>query len=520
MFTTQITGNLAQTATGTYGVDVNLDPSADRLNITGTATMSGFVLANLVNPLTAPGFATPGTHDLTILSAAGGETHSNLTLEAFQTAVAGYSLVYPNATDIDLQYVINYSPAGLTQNQHSVGDAVNAIQAAQTSPNFRPIATNLFYLPNVATLGAAYDSLSGEGVSGAQQTAFDANDYFMSTVDGQMQHWLADECGDDAHSRTLYQDPVSGRRDVNPPCLAPRTWRVWVSPFGSSSNYAGNANIGSASVSERGAGIGGGIDYQLSPKALIGAALGGGESSFSAPDRATSGTVDAFHASLYGAWRMESAYVTGVLSYDHFNNSESRRATIPGVTLPSPQFVDGNFQIPGFDERLTGNFFSQSVSGHFEAGYKTNFGAVQATPFAGVEFGSLYTGAFTEANKAGPSVIGLSYAGRNILSLPTFLGLQLDGKTEFGQDMWLSLSARAAWKHEFADDRSTESAFISAPGFDFVVRGARPSRDSVVANLGAKLQLGKTVAIFGNVIGDAGAGSHSLAATGGVSLSW
>ena len=131
VFTTTITGNLAQTTTGTYGVDVDIQHvTSDWTNVTGTATMSGYVLANLVNPLTAPGFAKPGTHDLTIVSAAGGETHTNLTLEAFNTAVAGYSLVYPNSTDIDLQYVINYSPAGLTQNQHSVGNAVNAIQAA------------------------------------------------------------------------------------------------------------------------------------------------------------------------------------------------------------------------------------------------------------------------------------------------------------------------------------------------------------------------------------------------------
>jgi len=217
---------------------------------------------------------------------------------------------------------------------------------------------------------------------------------------------------------------------------------------------------------------------------------------------------------------MESAYATGILSYDHFNNSESRQAVIPGVTLPAPQFVDGNFTIPGYDENLSGNFASQSISGHFETGYKFNLGGFQATPFVGLEFGSLNTGAFTETNKSGPSVIGLSYSARTIDTLPSFLGLQVDAKTAFAQDMLLSVSARAAWKHEFADDRSTESAFISAPGFNFVIQGARPARDSVVANFGAKLQIGKNVAIFGNVLGEAGEGERSLAATGGVSVSW
>ncbi len=75
---------------------------------------------NLVNPLTAPGYAIPGTHQTVILAAQGGETHPGLTLIAFDTAVIGYTLTYPGTQDIDLQYVINYSPAGLTQNQQSV----------------------------------------------------------------------------------------------------------------------------------------------------------------------------------------------------------------------------------------------------------------------------------------------------------------------------------------------------------------------------------------------------------------
>jgi len=105
--------------------------------------MSGNVFVNLVNPLTAPGFALPGTHLSTILSAQGGETHSGLTLTAYDTAVINYSLTYPGTQDIDLQYVINYSPVGLTQNEQAVGNAVNLIQGAQISPAFRPIAVNL-----------------------------------------------------------------------------------------------------------------------------------------------------------------------------------------------------------------------------------------------------------------------------------------------------------------------------------------------------------------------------------------
>ena len=134
VYTTNITGNLVQTSTGVYAVDLDIKPPVnDLVNVTGTAAMSGNVFVNLVNPLMGPGYALPGTHDRVILSARGGETHSNLTLTAFNTAVINYSLIYPGTQDIDLQYVIGYSPFGLTQNQHSVGNAINLIQLAQVS---------------------------------------------------------------------------------------------------------------------------------------------------------------------------------------------------------------------------------------------------------------------------------------------------------------------------------------------------------------------------------------------------
>jgi uncharacterized protein with beta-barrel porin domain len=441
-----------------------------------------------------------------------------------------YSLTYPNATDIDLSYSINFSPAGLTLNEHSVGNAVNAIQTARSSPNFVPIAAALFYQPTVPILGAVYDSLSGEGVSASQQTAFDANDYFLSAVGGQMQHWLSDECGDDANSKTLYADPVSDRaagdpqnaggRAVNPKCLTPRIWRVWASPFGGGANYPGDPIVGSAPVTAKGAGFGAGADYQISPSVLLGAAVGGGASSFSVPDRSTSGTVDAFHAAVYGAWREEHVYATGVLSFDQFDNAESRLATIPSITLPPPQFIDGPYLVPGFSENLKGHFSSASTSGHFEVGYRDDLGALQATPFVGLEFGSLHTDAFTENNSGSPSVIGLSYVGRNIVSLPSFLGVQFDGKTNLSDGVALNAWVRTAWKHEFDADRSTESAFIAAPGFDFVIEGAQPPRDALVANLGAKLKFGKNTSLFASFNGDFGAGSRGYTGTGGVSVSW
>ena len=191
VMTTNENGSFLQTAPGScgglgvptstcgyFGVDLDLKSAmADRLNATGTANVSGAVVVNIGNA----GDATPGSNTLTIISAAGGETHPNLVVQAQQTAVAQYSLVYPNTTDIDLKYSIDFSPAGLTQNQHSVGNAINAIQTAHVQ-TFRPIAAAIFYQPTVSVLGGIYDLLSGEGVAAVEQTAISANDMFHSSI--------------------------------------------------------------------------------------------------------------------------------------------------------------------------------------------------------------------------------------------------------------------------------------------------------------------------------------------------
>ena len=310
--------------------------------------MAGNVFVNPVNPLAAPGFQIPGTHTATILHAQGGVTNSGLTLTAFDTAVINYSLIYPDPQDIALKYGIDYSPAGLTQNQHSVGSVIDAIQTAQLSPAFRPIATNLFYLPNVPTLGAAYDSLSGEGASASEQTEFDATNMFLSTTNTQLQRWIQNTCGDDATGTTLYATPPGSlpthKGEAAPPaCASVRTWRIWGTGYGGTANWAGNGSVGSASVTGHASGFGAGLDYEINPNFLLGFAAGGGASSFFVQNRATSGTVDAYHAALYGAWRNLNFYASGILSYDWFNDDELRFASIPGVVLPASNFIGGPY---------------------------------------------------------------------------------------------------------------------------------------------------------------------------------
>jgi uncharacterized protein with beta-barrel porin domain len=467
-----------------------------------------------------------------ILSAAGGETHDGLTLEAPQTAVATYSLTYPsNGTDIDLDYVINYSPVGLTPNEHAVGNAINAIQTAQISPAFAPIASALFFSPNAATLARTYDTLSGEGTAAAEQTAFMSNDLFLSAVSRETDAWIWNDA-QGPNSVTLYGDhPLAYSDDPQQPAAfrkfgtlvplstPPRTWRLWYGGSGGYAKLSGNSQVGSASAQEQGGEMELGLDYELSPNYLIGVAGGYGKFGWGVADRFTSGTTEAGHVGIYGAARAGNFYADGTLAFDFFDNQYNRYASIPGVNLPQPGGMP--IVIGGFNEQLYGHSRSYSASGYFESGYKYRFAEnYEFKPFAALEFGALRTNGYGEQEYGNPTNIGLLYSGRTIISVPLMLGAELRTKFAFNENVSLTTWVRAAWRHELADDRSIQASFLTAPGFDFVVHGAEPSQNALRSVVGASLAISRNASLFASFDADVSTTTHVYAGSGGLRLSW
>ena len=542
VLTTNVNGNFVQTAPGScgtfgtsptstcgyYALDLDLNRQiADRINITGAAAVSGAVAVNIDNA----GYALPGTATRTILSAAGGETHSNLSLQAYQTAVSSYALLYPNATDIDLQYSINFSPAGLTRNQHAVGDAVNAIQSARSSPNFAPIAAALFYQPNVATLGQVYNSISGEGVATVEQTAFQANDQFHGSVFQQAAYWLFDDEKNLPNSQVFYNTPLAYAADgvtdglglTGPRPAAPssdlRTLRMWFTNYGGSAGYAANATVGSAATSDLGGGFTTGLDYQLSPHFLVGAAAGYGTFSFSVPDRATTGTVNATHAAAYAAIRADDAYAVAMLDFDYFANQENRTAAIPG-TAPPAMFGAPVAAIPGFLEQDSGRFGSYAASGLFETGYRFHLDSnIELKPLIGTQFSYLRMNGFTESAGGGASTIGLSYAAQTVPSVPAYAGAQFDVKKELSGGYSLYSWLRGEWVHEFDPQRSIEATFIAAPGFPFTIQGAQGPSDFPRLNTGMKFNVSDHLSFTASFNADLYT-TPSYSGTAGIRFTW
>lgn len=353
------------------------------------------------------------------------------------------------------------------------------------------------------------DRLSGEGTSGTQNTAFAAAGMFGQTMDGQMNAWRAGGRGGVTGSGALgYAEarPVtSAFNALKAPPLAQPQWHAWASGFGAGQSLTGDVATGSAGFSDRIAGGAAGVDHLVNPDLLVGIAAGGSSATFNVDDRATSGRLDGAHVGVYAMQRFGATYVSGQLAYSHFNNSTTR--TITGV---------------GVDEIARGSFGSDQFGGRLEIGQTYHFGAVAATPFAALQAARLWQAGYTESSVtgAGPGVLGLSYAARNVSSLPLFLGSKFDARYDLGGGMMWMPSANLAWVHEFSPTRGVTAALVSLPVPAFTVEGARAASDAARVELGSRLVLNSWSELSARFTGEFSNVGQSYAGTGSLRITW
>ncbi|HEY6256991.1 MAG TPA: autotransporter outer membrane beta-barrel domain-containing protein, partial [Xanthobacteraceae bacterium] len=422
---------------------------------------------------------------------------------AFFTATATY-----NANSVDL--TVNRTPfgavAGETLNQQRVGNAFDAAYAANLTGNTAAFYANLLQ----ATSTGALDRLSGEGTSGAQNTAFFASNAFTTLMANQTMAWRGGERAGMPESGAplgYAAAPPDAFATVlkAPPASAP-SWHAWGGGFGGAQTLKGEDPLGSADFSGRLAGGALGLDYQANPDLLVGLAIGGSHSSFSVPDRMTSGAADALQIGAYAMRQWGSAYLMGLAGYGHFSNSTTR--TITGV---------------GPTETATGAFGSDLWGGRLELGNTWAFAKVQVTPFAAVQLSELRQAGYGETSTTSggaPGLLDLTYQPINVMSLPTFLGVQLDSRFVLANGMAWAPYARTSWVHEFKPTRQINAFLNTVPGTAFTVDGARAASDAAKLDLGAQLLLSRNVAFVTSFNGEFSGRGQTYAGTGALKVRW
>ena len=472
-----VTGNLAFQSGAMYLV--TLDPTtASFASVGGTASLNG----------TAAAVYLAGNYiskKYTILSAAGGVSGTfgsllNTNVPANFTSSLSY-----DANNAYVNLVLNFVPnpapnfgSGLNVNQQNV---------ANTLVNFFNTTGGIPLVFGTLT-PAGLTQASGELGTGVIQSSIKANDMFLNLLlDPSVAGRAGGFASGSAPSQFAADDETlayAAKRKASPserdayamatkaPYLAPQPvnrWSVWGAAYGGSATTDGNTIVGSHDTTARAYGVVGGADYKVTPDALVGFALAGGGTSFSIASALGSGNSDLFQAGAFGRQNIGAAYLSAALAYGWQDVTTNRTVTVAGADV------------------LRANFKAETFSARFEGGYRFATPLAGITPYVAAQAISFNLPAYAEQGLAGAGTFALNYGAQTTTATRTELGLRTD-KSFAVQNGIFTLRGRAAWAHDYNNDRAVTAVFQTLPGAAFVVNGARANPDGALVSAGAEMK--------------------------------
>ena len=372
----------------------------------------------------------------------------------------------------------------LTQNGRSVAEAL-----ANFEINGGALPINFALLSAIQTpeeLAASLDQLSGEVSTGIAPMGTQAMNTFLDVVIASWQRpiivpapardegvpygMVSDKINAPYGNKIVHGDSDVGSATA-PMTAAPTLsseqatrLSVWTSLYGSSSETDGDSSQGWHDRTSQNRGIAAGLNFALSERTDLGAALSWNTADFSLSENAGSGSSDTVFVALRGRTATERAYLEGALAYGRSAITTDRTLTIAGM------------------DRLVGETDADILAAHVEAGYSMGI----FTPFVGLRAQSHTTKAFTETAAEGTSTYALSYDEHTSKSLRSELGVQMQWPLGEAPAATPTFGLRAAWAHEFTTNDSGTRSFASLPDAPFAASGATQDRDSLIlaANVG------------------------------------
>ena len=162
--------------------------------------------------------------------------------------------------------------------------------------------------------------MSGEPATGAQQGAFQLGNAYLSLLTDP---FATNRVGANG-AIGFAQEPSSAvpasvrsafaAYTKAPPLAAYAPgWDIWGAAFGGANQTRGEAVVGSNDTYTRAGGVAAGADYRISPNALIGVSLAGGNINWSLTGNGVTGggTSDTFLAGLYGKYSCRTGLCVG-----------------------------------------------------------------------------------------------------------------------------------------------------------------------------------------------------------------
>lgn len=448
--TLTVTGNLVMDANSIYLAEVE-GPVADRVNVTGTATLADTL--RLV-PL---GGSYNFDSAYTLLSAAGGlggTTFTTVDPTGFVGAGITTTVTY-SGNDV----LLTLAPKALASlgvtapaNAARISAAIDAAVANGAD------ASALFGLYNLQAglIPAAVNELSGEIHAAAPAMATAAASAFLGT--------LLDGSG----AGRLRRDPRLGE-------VSTERFALWVSAFGATGHTDGQTVTGAAKRNLSDYHLALGAEVRMGEAATVGAAISGGDASASVSANSLGGSLGAadagvFQAGLYGRADLGVLNLAGAVGYARLDTDTTRAIASLGAAS------------------IRSSYKTNAWSGRLEASvpFETMGGQLTIAPIA----------AFEATRAKSPAVTELSTAAAGHLSLDrrtnsmsrSELGLRLDGNLTSGS-IPVAGFVRANWAHYFKYDTDISASLNGISGVQYTVKGTRPGQNAALLSAGAEIRI-------------------------------
>jgi outer membrane autotransporter protein len=487
--TLTVAGNYTQAAGSTYQVEINPAGQSDRLNVTGTATISG----GTVSVVAGSGSYARNT-SYTILNATGGVTgtYSGVTSNlAFLSPTLRYDA---NNVFLDLILANNAFERGAqTGNQRSVGAVLD--QAASFATGDFSNVINAIANLDTTQGPRALDAIGGQNYSGFSTASVQSAQVFMTN--------FANQVGGGNSSGTGGRVALAEACDVACDASDPSRWGAWGGGLGSFGTVAGDAN--SFGVTYSLGGFAAGLDHRFSPRFLAGVTAGYTSANLytqNMPGRGTSGTVQ---FGVYGSFTEGALYLDALAGYARSDNAMTRPIQIPGLAARTAQ------------SQTTANQFFGQLEGGYRIELDDSVGAF-VTPFARLQASTSTQAAFSEW---GADSLNLNVAAQTTNSLRSVFGAQIGAGLDAGWRDKLNLVLRLGWAHEHADtNRPVTASFAGAPALSFTTAGAAAPRDGAIIGLAANTAVADATSVYFRYDGDMAGGNTSHILSAGLRMTW
>ena len=501
-----VNGSLSFTAASSYMVEVS-QANADRVNVTGTATLSGATV-NL-SFVSAGGASVAKQY--TIVNAAGGISGTFGALVSSNLPTAFKPTLSYDGNNAYLNLTLSFSPPNtdLNGNQANVANALvnhfnrnggiplvyGRLTASGLTQASGPIATAVQpttlqamtqFINTITDVSAADRGPGGSGATGFAEEGDATNAYAAVRLRGSDGETFS----------------VVAKAAPRAPAFEQR-WKMWASGFSGGQTTDGNAATGSSTSTSRVYGVATGANYWLSQATVAGFALAGGSTNFSVA-AGGSGRSDLFQAGSFIRHMAGSAYVSAAAAYGWHDVATDRTVTISGIDQ--------------LRARLTANTFS----GRLEGGDRLVtpwLGGLGLTPYAAAQVTTTRLPGYAETVISGANTFALSYRANNATAPRTELGLRSD-KSFAVNDALLTLRGRAAWAHDFNPGSAASATFQALPGASFVVNGAAAAHDAALTTASAEMKWLNGVSLAATFEGEFSAVTRSYAGKSVASYRW